>query len=53
MLVVTVALSRAALVDAVTVALAVASALLLLRFQINSAWLVVGGALIGLAVVGR
>ena len=41
-------LGRAALVDAVTVALAVAAAVVLLRFRVNSAWLVLGGAAVGL-----
>ena len=41
---------RAAIVDAPTAALAVAAALLLLRFRINSAWLVLGGAVAGLVV---
>ncbi len=41
-------LDRAALVDGVTVALAVAAAGVLFRFRINSAWLVLGGALVGL-----
>ncbi len=41
-------LGRAALVDGVTVALALASAILLLRFRINSGWLVIGGAVLGL-----
>lgn len=40
-------LGRAALVDAATVVLAAVSAVLLLRFKVNSAWLVVGGALLG------
>jgi chromate transporter len=42
-------LGRSAIVDWLTIALAVASAVLLLRFRINSAWLVLGGALIGIA----
>ena len=42
-------LGRAALVDAVTVALASLSALLLLRYRVNSAWLVLGGAVAGIA----
>ncbi len=42
-------LARAALVDGMTVALAVVSALLLVRWHVNSAWLVLGGALLGLA----
>jgi chromate transporter len=43
-------LARAAIVDITTAALAVAGALLLLRFRVNSAWLVLGGALFGLAI---
>jgi chromate transporter len=50
MAVVTWRLGRAALVDAVTVLLAVLSAVLLLRFRINSVWLVLGGAAVGLGV---
>ena len=45
-------LGRAALVDIPTVALALASALLLIRFRVNSSWLVLGGALLGLALRG-
>ncbi len=48
--VVTWQLGSAALVDVVTVQLAIVSALLLIRFRTNSAWLVAGGALIGLFV---
>ena len=47
MALVTVQLGRAALVDPLTVVVAAASALLLLRYRVNSAWLVVGGALLG------
>jgi chromate transporter len=43
-------LGRSAITDLVTALLAVASALLLLRFRLNSAWLVLAGALAG---VGR
>jgi chromate transporter len=42
-------LGRSALVDWVTIGLAIVSAVLLLRFRINSAWLVLGGAIIGIA----
>ncbi|HSC29477.1 MAG TPA: chromate efflux transporter [Vicinamibacterales bacterium] len=49
MLVVTVQLTRTALVDPLTVALAAASAGLLLTTRVNSAWLVLGGAAIGIA----
>jgi chromate transporter len=50
MAVVTWQLARAALVDPLTIALAVASALLLLAYRVNSAWVVLGGAVIGAAV---
>jgi chromate transporter len=42
-------LGRSAIVDWVTIGLAMASAVLLLRFRVNSAWLVLGGAVIGIA----
>ncbi|MFL5577438.1 MAG: chromate efflux transporter [Gemmatimonadaceae bacterium] len=42
-------LGRAALVDPLTVALAGASAWLLLRYRVNSAWLVIAGGVVGLA----
>ncbi|MGH9681865.1 MAG: chromate efflux transporter [Candidatus Acidiferrales bacterium] len=42
-------LGRSAIVDWLTIALAAASAVALLRFRINSAWLVLGGALAGIA----
>lgn len=48
MLVVTYELGRAALVDVTAIILAVVSAVILFRFHVNSAWLVLGGALIGL-----
>jgi chromate transporter len=47
MLVVTYQLARAAVVDITTVALAIASAAILLRFKFNSVWLILAGALIG------
>jgi chromate transporter len=47
MVVVTWELSRAAIVDVTTIVLAVASAILLLRFRVNSAWLVLLGAAAG------
>jgi chromate transporter len=50
MAVVTWELARAALVDPLTVAMALASVVLLLRFRLNSAWLVLGGAVIGLVL---
>jgi len=45
---VTFVLGRSALVDPFTVAIAMISAFLLLRYRLNAAWLVAGGALIGL-----
>ena len=46
--VVTWQLGAAALVDWLTLLLAVAAAILLLRYRLNSAWLVLGGAAAGL-----
>lgn len=40
-------LGRAALVDPVTIGLAIASAIVLFRTHVNSAWLIVGGAVLG------
>jgi chromate transporter len=48
MLVVTWQLGWAAIIDVPTAVLAVASAILLLRWRVNSAWLVLGGAEAGL-----
>jgi chromate transporter len=45
---VTLALGRAALVDPVTVALAVGALVVLLRWKLNSAWLIAVGAAVGL-----
>jgi chromate transporter len=53
MAVVTWELARAALVDPLTVGMAIASVLLLMRLRMNSAWLVLGGALVGLALRHR
>jgi chromate transporter len=50
MAVVTWQLGGAALVDPWTVLLAVAAAVLLLRFRVNSAWLVLGGGVAGVLV---
>ena len=46
---VTVQLGRASLVDLMSVALALASAVLVFRTRVNTTWLVLGGALVGLA----
>ena len=43
-------LGRAAIIDPTTGLLALLSLVLLVRFRVNSAWLVAGGALVGLAV---
>ena len=40
-------LGQAAIVDGLTLAVAVIAGAVLLRFQVNSAWLVLGGALVG------
>lgn len=50
MFVVTLELGRSALLDWITITLAVASAVLLIRYKVNSAWLVFGGATIGLLI---
>jgi len=42
-------LARAAIVDWLTVLLAGSAAVLLIRFKLNSAWLVLGGGLVALA----
>jgi chromate transporter len=48
MAVVTWELGRAALVDPLTIALAAASGVVLLRFDVNSAWLILAGGAVGL-----
>ncbi|HSE32273.1 MAG TPA: chromate efflux transporter [Pyrinomonadaceae bacterium] len=53
MVVVTYQLGRAALVDVVTAAFAVISAVLLLRFRVNSAWLVIAAAIAGWLLYAR
>jgi chromate transporter len=50
MAVVTAQLARSALVDPVTIVLAAVSALLVFRWRVNSAWLVLGGAAVGLLI---
>jgi chromate transporter len=42
-------LARAALVDWLTVVLAIVAAVILLRTKLNSAWLVLGGGIVGIA----
>jgi chromate transporter len=42
-------LGRASLIDLLTISLALISAVLLMRFKVNSTWLILGGALVGLA----
>jgi chromate transporter len=53
MAVVTWQLGRAALGDWLTFALLIASLVLLTRYRLNSAWLVLGGAITGLLLHGR
>lgn len=50
MLAVTLELARAALVDIPTLLLAATSALLLLRYELNTTWLIAGGAAAGYAL---
>jgi len=52
MVVVTWLLGRAALVDITTIVLAVVSGIALIRFKINSTWLVLGGAVVGYLAQG-
>jgi chromate transporter len=49
---VTAVLARAAIVDATTLLAALAALLLLMRFGVNSSWLVLGGAFLGLSLRG-
>jgi chromate transporter len=53
MVVVTYQLGRAAIIDFTTVALAIISGAILFRFRLNSAWLVLGGAIAGWLLFGR
>jgi chromate transporter len=50
MFVVTYQLGRAAVIDVSTLVLALVSAIALFRFRLNSAWLIVGGAIVGLVL---
>src|SRR5208282_354227 len=50
MMVVTWRLGRDAVIDLPTALVAIASAILLIRFRLDSLWLVLGGAIIGLLV---
>lgn len=45
---VTLELGRNALVDVITVVLALSAAILLIRYKINSTWLIIGGGIVGL-----
>jgi chromate transporter len=53
MAVVTWQLGRAALIDWLTVTLLIASLVLLMRYHLNSAWLMFGGAITGLLLHGQ
>ena len=43
-------LARTAVIDVTTLLLAVSSAFVLIRYRVNSAWLVIGGGLVGIAM---
>lgn len=45
---VTIQLGRASLIDPITILLAVLSAILLLKYKLNSTWLILGGGMVGL-----
>jgi chromate transporter len=47
---VTIQLARAAIIDMTTALIACAAGVLLIRLRVNSAWLVLGGAITGLAL---
>ena len=47
---VTVDLARQSIVDIPTILIAISAAVLLIRYRINSTWLILGGAVVGLAV---
>ncbi len=49
---VTIELARAAFVDAITVGVAVVSAVLVMRYKVNTTWLILGSAALGLIVMG-
>jgi chromate transporter len=49
---VTVEIARAALVDWVTIGLALGAGLLLIRYKINSTWLIIGGGILGVLYQG-
>lgn len=49
---VTVQLGLAALIDPITIGIAILAAIALIRFKVNSTWLILAGALIGLLYIG-
>ena len=50
MVVVTIQLARGTLIDLPTVIIAIVAAVVVIRFQVNAAWLVLGGAVLGFLV---
>jgi chromate transporter len=48
---VTIELARAAFVDAITVGIAIVSAVLVMRYKVNTTWLILGSAALGLIVM--
>jgi chromate transporter len=53
MAVVTLQLARSAVVDLVTLTISIFSAVLLIGFRLNSAWLVLAGAVLGMVLAGK
>lgn len=52
MVMITLTLARSTLIDTFTWVIALLSAILLLRFKVNATWLLLGGAILGVAVRG-
>jgi len=52
MLIVTYQLGRAAVIDLTTLVLALISAFILFRLRVNSAWLILAGAIVGWFLFG-
>ena len=52
MVAVTLELAQNAIVDAVTAILALVAGVLLIRYKVNSTWLIIGGAVVGV-IAGR
>jgi chromate transporter len=46
-------LAKTSLTDLLTVGIALASLVFLIRFKVNSTWLIAAGAILGLLAMGR